>query len=572
MIQPNELGAIALGAALVGLFTGYWFPRELENNGEGRLPKNFRVGVLFAMMNVIFFALVLTFVFLSAHAPDVAAIFGAAGVEEVQTVIKTVQTSMADDGSKVGLVVTAVGVFFGLFGLQRCRQIEAGTLRQLHNVSLVEEDETRLAERLKSCRFETSYAEHDESGIEALDRLQRRLDDGSNVGPVRSLAVMARKLEALLKLWKDDDAWAAPLPRANHPKLKAARHAHKRRMRLALRVNEHLEKIDRGELDLAGLTESVAALKKGKLTSTAFISQLKQSSSEPSQDSSDDRSVREIVHQLVDFLLGGYEENLDELASATAKATIMSGDDAQAKLEALKKAGFSGLGRIVTIDLHRAIMILLVIFFFVLFVFFVAPHVLALLGNHLLGGGQPFIFVIATSITLAAVVGTMVGGLRNLANAARLPWGWYFLAAFAVAVAHVAAVVAARVLDLTITDANPEYDPVQFAMAGSLVPFFLVLGICLLSRRDRPTGRLPEWVTDGIQFSLFMLVGGFLFNMVVELAELPPPRPGAGFPERMLLIGFVTLAIGAFVGSVVVHQVRAAALSSIVLDEEAAEA
>ena len=571
MIQPQELGAIALGAVLVGLFTGFWFPRELESTGEGRLPKNFRVGLLFAMMNVILFAFVLAFVFLSAHAPDVAAIFGASGAEEVQAIIKTVRKSVADDGSKIGLVVTAIGVYFGLFGLQRCRRIEAGTLRQLHNVSLVEEDEQRLAERLRTCGFAAEQAEEDSSGILALDRLQRRLDEVGGIAPARSLAVMARKLEALLRLWKDDDGWAAPLPRASQPKLKPARLAHKRRMKLASRVEEHLERIERGELDPTELAEIIAALNKGKLTSEAVISRLKEMSSAPSPGRNDDRSIREIIRPLVDFLVSGYDEQLDELAAATAKATIMSGDEAQAKLEALKTAGFSGLGRIEPIDLHRAIIILIGIFFFVLVVFFVAPYVLALLGNQLLDGGQPFIFVIASSITLAAVVGTMVGGLRNLANAVRPPWGWYTLAAAAVAAAHVAAVLSASVLGLTISDANPEYDPVQFAMAGSLVPFFLVLGICLLSRRNKRLGRLPERVADGIQFALFMLMAGFLFNMVVELADLPPPRAEAGFPERMLLIGFVTLAVGAFVGSVVVHQVRAAALSSVVLDEEAVE-
>lgn len=148
---------------------------------------------------------------------------------------------------------------------------------------------------------------------------------------------------------------------------------------------------------------------------------------------------------------------------------------------------------------------------------------------------------------------------------------WYLLAAMATAVAHIVAVLIASVLKLTVAGGNPDYQPVQFAVAGSLVPFFIVLGICLLSRCNTLRGRLPECLADGLWFSLFMLAGGFVFNMVVELAGLPPPRADADFVDRMVLIGFVTAAVGALIGLTVLHHVRAAALSSIVADDQPAD-
>ena len=82
---------------------------------------------------------------------------------------------------------------------------------------------------------------------------------------------------------------------------------------------------------------------------------------------------------------------------------------------------------------------------------------------------------------------------------------------------------------------------------------------------------MPERLADGLWFSLFLLAAGFVFNMVVELAGLPPPRADADFADRMALIGFVTATVGAFIGPTVLHHVRAAALSSIVADEQPAD-
>jgi hypothetical protein len=571
--RPLELvGAIGVGAILVMVFTGFWFPKELESAGEGRLPKNFQVGFLFAMMNLIFFAVVLAFVFVLSHAPIFMKLIFASSLDELKVVGDLLKTVTEGDRSNASLIVTGVGVFFGLFGLQRWRRIEAGTLRQLHSISLVDEDERKLADRLKTCKFAPAGADEDR-GILALDRLQRRFSPEDADATERSLAEKARKVGALLRLWQDkDQAWPATLARADRPKIDTALHTHQRRMTLVSRVNEYVEKIERGEVDPKELAEIMVALNRGQVTSEDVLARLREMSSSPAAHTVDEQSLQQIVRHLVEFLVDGYNDQLTDLAAATAKAAITSGDDAQKKLDVLKSAGFSGIGRIERIDLHRSVFIVMLIFLFVLFVFFAAPRVLPLLGGRPFEGTrQPFIFVIAITMTIAVVVGTMVGGLRNLANAPNTPWAWYLLAAMATAVAHIVAVLIASVLKLTIAGGNPAYQPVQFAVAGSLVPFFIVLGICLLSRRNTLRGRLPERLADGLWFSLFMLAGGFAFNMVVELAGLPPPRADADFVDRMVLIGFVTAAVGAFIGPTVLHHVRAAALSSIVADDQPAD-
>jgi hypothetical protein len=581
MLLPGHLAWIGLGAFIIIAFTGYWFPRELEGAGEGRLPRNFQVSVLFALMNLVLFAFILAFVFFSSNVTIILEVLIASGSADTEAAEKLRKELAKAETANV--ILAALGVYFGLFGFERWRRIQAGILRQLHSVSLVQDDQENLVARLERCPFvdkaiaaEADYEEEDEAakGILALERLQRRCKPGDVDNPARSLAVKARKLQALLNLWQKD-VWGAALPIAERPNCALLQLAHERRTTLAARVEDYANRIERGEVDPSELAAISASLKEGSMTSEDALAKFVELSADPSPEQDNGRTLEQIVAPLVEFLDKGYRESLRELASATAKTAILSGDDAQDRLDALIKVGFSGIGQISSIDLDRAISITLLVFVFVVAVFFTALNLPLLDLDQNQNVRKPFIFVISGSLTIAVVVGTMVGGLRKLANARNTPWFWYILAAVVMGVWHVVAVLCASVLDLTMESGNPAHRPVHFAMAGALVPFSVVLGICLLSRCKDPVGilpdrffkSLPERLADCLCFSSIVLIGGVAFNIVVEVAQLPPPVAGADFGDRMRLIGFVTLMVGAFVGLVVIHHVRAAALSRIVEED-----
>lgn len=569
-IQPLDIGVIAACAVFVALFSGYRFPKELEGTGEGRLPKNFVASILFALINITFFILIAAIVFICSRAPIFLELILATAPDDLKIVHESIKKAAPSDQSNGSLIVASISVFFGLFGFQRWRQIEAGVLRQLHNISLVEQDAKKLSDLLMKCDF-TQICDSGDESTEALDKLQRRVSPKDADAPERSVAAKAKKVSVLLQIWQLEN-WTSVLPRADQPNVSSSLMAHKRRLDLASRVNEYIEKIEEGEGGQRELEAIIASFDHGELDDKDIIEKVREISSSAKLKPSDEETLKQIITPLVEFFTKGYNEQLEEHTSATAKAVIMSGDEAQKKLEQLTLYGFSGIGRIEIIDLHLALLIVVLTFVIALMIFFGAPHVMSAVGG--LAGevkNQKFAFVIASSFTFAVVVGTMVGGLRSLANAPKIPWAWYFLAAFSASVTHVIAVLIANILSLAIVTENPDYQPVQFSLAGSVVPFAIVIGICLLSRRNDPHRHLPEYLVDGLCLAGFLFVAGFFFNVLVELAELPPPRIDANFANRMVIIGFVTVSIGAAVGSMVVHRVRAAALSSIVVEDDSGD-
>ncbi|MEQ9413764.1 MAG: hypothetical protein RIF39_08030 [Cyclobacteriaceae bacterium] len=186
----------------------------------------------------------------------------------------------------------------------------------------------------------------------------------------------------------------------------------------------------------------------------------------------------------MDFFKDGYEKLLSELSLAFARSVILSGDKCELKLSKLRESGFSGLGKIYVIDVNRAIFIAFLVYVFALSIFFVAPIVI---GNNIPERPRPFIFVISASIILAVVVGAMVGGLRRFAESENAPFLWYAIAAILTAIAHVIAVFMAVSLNISIEGGNPNYSPIQFSIAASIVPASLVLGLCWQSRKKSST-------------------------------------------------------------------------------------
>lgn len=593
MLSTNLVTTVVCTLAVI-VFSAFIVPSELEAEGKGRMPRKFGIRALFAMAHVLlFFILVFGIHFGANFGLVIKVLSGEISVTEISGVFVTLPDPARAVGAARGsaglagselvtermakpifgplepnTVVTASALFFGLFGLGRWRKIEAGVLRQLQNVSMIEDDVRKLAANLRECAFHPKpFARRPAAA--ALYRLQRRISEVDAGDHRTSLAVKWAKLETLLHLWREEQAWGLALPANETPTLEAARTAHERKSRLALKIEMHVEKVERGEGDPTVLAELSDQLRRD---SDAALQTLHAGGGVSGDGSlSDDRSLQELLRPLLEYFAEEYDELLGAWSRATAKSVMLAGDGAEERLQTLDEHGFSGIGEFSPIELHRALLIAVSVFFGLLTVFYVVPWLLSLVMADTPRQEGPFVFVLSFSLTLATVLGAMVGGLRILAKARSTPWGWYILAAIAIAITHSILSFVAISYGIGPTEApghaGPSRSPAFYVIVG-VIPFSLVLGICWLGRQTRPAGRLPQPLVDAGSLAAILACAGVMLILMADQLGVPPPRPGLTIPERMIIVSTISAAIGAVVGALVIRHVRAAALSSVVRPAE----
>jgi hypothetical protein len=565
-LQPIDIGVGLFCIGFVAFYTGYWFPHELADEGEGRLPKKFLALLLFAGINVVVFLVLVATIHLWRNHEEFGRVLEAAGFDSVASLLASVQDGTVTDLSPLsaGMIAAAAAVFFGLFGFRRWRRIEAGALRQLHNISLIADDARRLSAKLQTGEHRRGD-EPANSAMTALDRLQRRVSRREADSPARSLAAKWGKLDALLQLWNDRALWSETLPQVELPNLASIRLAHERRNTLARKVNLHVENVERGEADPAVLASIADLLRREDVSAEGILDQLRGlrlGGNEPA----DEHSLRVLLEPLVEYFHEEYDEALRHMSDATAKSVVMSGDEAGERLHLLKECGFSGIGDVKVINLHGAVFITFSVFVILLLLFNGYVH---FQPESATSGA--ILATVAGSMTLAVVAGAMVGGLRSLARAETTPWGWYMLTALVMAMLHFIMVFTVYVNAGPGPVRTMEYGVSAFVI-GSLLPFSLVLWICLLSRHEMRRRWLPEWLADAVVMALGMALVGAMIVFLAERSGIGSVTPDDPLARRMLRIGGLLALVGACIGALVVHRVRAAALSRVVDDDPAPDA
>lgn len=568
-LQPIDVivGLFCIG--LIAFFTGFWFPRELAEEGEGRLPKKFLALLLFAGINVVVFLVLIAAIQLGRNHEEFGRVLDAAGFEWFADILLPPEdegsAAVAQGGPRgevsplgADMIATAAAVFFGLFGIRRWRRIEAGALRQLHNISLIAEDARRLSAKLQHGTYRIPDAQAGGAAL-ALYQLQHRVSQSEADSTERSLVAKWGKLESLLRLWEDHALWSETLRQVELPSRGTIRLAHERRNTLARRINRHVEDVERGEADPAVLASIAGLLRREDVSAERILDELRGLNIDR-KGKADEPSLRVLLEPLVEYFHEEYDEALAHMSEATAKSVVMSGDEAGQRLALLKQNGFTGIGNVKVINLHGAVFITFSVFIALLLVF----NSYVYFREGAVNTSGVMLVTFAGSMTLAVVAGAMVGGLRSLARAETIPWGWYILAALVMGLLHFVMVFTAAV------GREKEYGLGAFIL-GSLLPFCLVLTICLLSRREMLWRRLPEWLADAVAMAVVMAAVGVV---LVFLGE----RGGIGtltddpLLARMLRIGVLMALVGGPIGALVVHRVRAAALSRIVDDALGEEA
>lgn len=587
----SDPGLIALGVSIVVvlIFCGHFLPRELESQGHGQMPRKFGIKVLFAAGHVLVLLLLVLLVHFGYNPGKVTHILESGEISSIPGLLEAPDEppdepadgpgagpSEGPDGEEDaigfgplagGTVVTGTSLFFALFGFGRWRRVEAAVLRQLQKVSMVEDDVLALARNLRRCGLDSVLLREDAG--QALDRIQRRRLPGEADDPTRSLLLQWAKVETLLKIWEADPHWARTLPEGETPDLEATRAAHDRRSKLALRVESQIQQIEQGGADpraLAQLREEIRREEGEPAISRALEGgpERADASGPPNGD-----TLQELLGPLVEYFVEEYAALLSLWSYASAKSVMLAGDRAEGRLQQLSDRGFSGIGDFVPIQLHRAFLIAGGVFLASIPIFWGVPLLLGALGTS---GPRPvggMLFVIAFNISLATVLGAIVGGMRALAKATVTPWFTYGVAALAIGVAY--SVISFTAISLGVSPiggSQAEPPPPAFFLCLAIIPFSLVLGICVLARTDSSRGIRAQRFLDALRLAAFLVAAGFLLVVMTTALEAQPTGPGLGVGERIVVVGALTAVLGLVIGGLVVPHVRQAALSSVVVSSK----
>jgi len=466
--------------------------------------------------------------------------------------------------------------------LQIFRDVERSVAVWLHSASHLHGDREALTEHLMTNEF-VSSEEEQRAYTETLAKYGIYITDApDSVGPVtfknwRKLTTLLR----LLRTWNDEDMRV--LTRDDMKLLSEIENAHDRKTQLAITIVKMVERVEQGKSPNESLPELLTMLTEvGHLDREAVArveTTLRDHLAEGSQSSEQGslhltgKDFANHLRQIEGYFQIEYETLVHQAADLTAKSVILSGGQATGRLEQLKKLGFAGLGRIEPVDLDRILWLFLVVAcggFLVLF--------LGNVGEKYSPIGWDALARFSFIMTVAALIGAIVGSSRRLSSAPSTPWGKYIAAGLLAAVAFFAIqAVSALIKNYQGIEGSDRFVfSVYRTLPWMVLPFFLTIAISRLGRMPSwpilpGLGRYPnatERILDGLAISIVIYVAYALTIAIHVPFDLPwSKRLATAMLETHLLpvpVRWPLQVMGFLIGFFVVRDVRRAAHAKIV--------
>jgi hypothetical protein len=439
----------------------------------------------------------------------------------------------------------------GLWQVAFFRDLERAMLVSLHSTRHLRSDAQLLSQHLSRCAFDPSAAERNLN----LTQLRKYgvFVHGDDPGPADLMMVNNwRKVASLLRLVR---VWNEEASRLLSPQdmelLDEIETAHERKTQLAMNIikmTQHAADGKDANKLLSDLMQSLSATPRIDRSNLAEVEAQAKSILGPGVESGTPLTVRlsaqelrNCLYQIQGYFEAEYDLLLERLADLAAKSTVLAGSAGAERLEALKAAGFLGLGRIDRISLDN-----------VLWLFLVATvggfliRYISSIGDIGTGPGQTNPEVVARfafTMAIAGLIGAIVGSIRRHARASIPPWSVYLAAGIAAAVLYVAIIMADDLLkELFGMAPQPGRPPfaVLRTVPWSLLPLTLTVAICYLARlkswsellRLGRYGVYLDRVIDGICVSAAVLLGYYAAVALHPLLHLPFP---AGLVHRMAM-------------------------------------
>ena len=287
----------------------------------------------------------------------------------------------------------------------------------------------------------------------------------------------------------------------------------------------------------------------------------------------------ECLTAIVGYFEIEYDILVRQLAQLAAKATVLSGDAAPERLEQLKEVGFTGLGRIERISLDVVLWLFLVATF--------GGFLVVYLPNMGQTANPQGLARFALSMSIAGLIGALVGSVRRNARAVNAPWSRYFSAGVIAAALYVGFSLVHNLINEILQVQRPPGQrafSLEDTVTWSLLPLMLTIAIAYLARvtswsRLKWPERLKwldkynpiiERVIDGVCVSAVVLIG---YYGAIVLHPLLGLELSQRLQERMAeshvlpIPIYVPLQLLAFViGFFFVRTVRLVAHATIVED------
>lgn len=570
-INANDLPnwqALVFFVGLVGLWAALR-PTMIRDYDNRRLPSNPTARTLFiALFIAIYAAMVIAF----HYSGELAIKIG-----KSLPLIGDLNETFRDQAP-----LLAAFTLGAVMQLQIFRDVERSVVVWLHSASHLHGDREALTEHLLTNEF-VSSEEEQRAYTEALAKYGIYITDApDSVGPVtfknwRKLTTLLR----LLRTWNDEDKRV--LTRDDMRLLSEIENAHDRKTQLAITIVKMVERVEQGKSPNESLPELLTMLTEvGHLDREAVArveTTLRDHLAEGSQSSGQGslhltgKDFANHLRQIEGYFQIEYETLVQQAADLTAKSVILSGGQASGRLEQLKKLGFVGLGRIEPVDLDRILWLFLVVAcggFLVLF--------LGNVGEKYSPIGWDALARFSFIMTVAALIGAIVGSSRRLSSVPSTPWGKYIAAGVLAAVAFFAIqAVSALIKNYQGIEGSDRFVfSVYRTLPWMVLPFFLTIAISRLGRMPAwpilpGLGRYPnatERILDGLAISIVIYVAYALTIAIHVPFDLPWSKRLA---TAMLKTHFLPVPVrwplqvmGFLIGFFVVRDVRRAAHAKIV--------
>lgn len=487
------------------------------------------------------------------------------------------------------IAVIAVGA---LLTIPQIKELDRQYAVLLHSAQHKRADEDALRGHLVTCQFEPSHLEIEE-GLAFLRQFDLYITDPDQGGMHIDSVDTWQKVSALLRMLKQevlsDNSVLTPSDRQEIVHLEEA---HFRKTKLAtslMRILDHMERGSQYEHRLTrvanllgdashrdryriGLAEDVAQQIMNEIELAYDIGAHHEQ--EPLRLSS--KQIQHYVVQIESYLKAEYQLMLHSASKLAAKMIVRSGDRAPENLDQAKGAGFLGLGEIQEVNLDRVILVILATFPTVFFFFTLS----ALWSGR---QAKPELYIsIATTISIAALIGAMWGSRRRFAQAREIPWSSY-LGAGLIAVLGFVIVQCTRYF-IDPAGVNPRSDEVmelgQYLI--SVLPWsasaaFVTIGIGALARIDewpwfknRPAGeRLLDGASLGLAYALGQLAG-YLFHAAFKtgFGVVIVKRLGEGQLDWLWSSSIRGMLIGFVMGFFIVRDIRRVSHSHVVQNRQ----
>jgi len=557
------LVAFTLAIALFALLR----PAMVRDYDNQPLPYNPTARVIFLILYVMIYAALAIGLYVSGQT--------VAQFLEPLPYVKSLAEQMT-----VGAPVVAFVTLGGLWQIPFIKELERAFLITLHSTRHLHNDIQLLSQRLAAGTFDPPAAERS-LNLNALKKHGVFVKD-DDPGPVDIMTINNwRKVSSLLRVlrvWNEDRV--SVLNTEDRKLLDRIQTAHDRKTQLAMTIIRMTRQAPNGTETTKLLADLMQRLSSTAQVNSGDLSEVEARAKSILGDGGTlppvrltPEEFRICLNEIVGYFEIEYDILVQQLAQLVAKSTVLAGDKASERLEQLKAVGFAGLGRIERISLDVVLWLFLVATF--------GGFLVVYLPNMGQATNPQALARFAFSMSIAGLIGALVGSVRRNARALYAPWSRYFMAGAVAAALYVGFTLVHNLINETLQVARaPDQRPFSLGdtVTWSLLPLMLTVAIAYLARVTI-WSRLPqlggfnpilERVIDGVLVSAVVLIGYYGAVVLHPLIgiELPPRLVERMHEPHLLPIPiFPPLQALAFIiGFFFVRDVRRVAHATIVDD------